>query len=111
MRTVPELAWIREASADEQPLSVARNSGGEVVAVCHSARSTRTAAEAGVETAADYRGRGLAGIVVLGWAAAVIAGGRIPIYSTQWTNQASRAVARKLGLIPFGEDCHIGWLG
>jgi hypothetical protein len=108
VRTVPELAWVREATAAEQPLSVARNSAGEVVAICHSARSTAEAAEAGVETARDYRGRGLAGIVVFGWASAVRAEGRLPIYSTQWTNQASRAVARKLGLIPFGEDCHIG---
>lgn len=107
-RTVPELAWVRAVTPAEHPLSVARNSCGEVVSVCHSARATAGGAEAGVETAPDYRGRGLAGAVVLGWAAAVRAEGRLPSYSTQWTNHASRAVARKLGLILYGEDYHSG---
>jgi hypothetical protein len=108
IRPVPELAWIRDVGSSAQPLAVARNSAGEVVAVCHSARATRDAAEAGVETARNYRGRGLAGAVVLAWAAAVQAEGRLPVYSTQWTNQASRAVARKLRLVMFGEDYHLG---
>ncbi len=106
--TVAELGWIREVALAEHPLSGARNPSGEVVAVCHSARSTAAAAEAGVETAPEYRGRGLAVAVVLAWAAAVKSQGRVPIYSTQWSNHASRAVARKLGLVPFGEDYHIG---
>jgi len=84
-----------------------RNEQGGVVALCHSARSTPGAAEAGVETASAYRGRGFAGAVVSRWAVAVRAEGRVPIYSTQWTNHASRAVARKLGLMPFGEDYSI----
>ena len=104
VRTVPELAWVSSATPAMQPLSVVRNSSGEVVAVCHSARSTPMAAEAGVETAQEYRGRGFAGAAVLGWAAAVQAEGRLPVYSTRWVNQASRSVARKLGLIMFGED-------
>ncbi|HLF79800.1 MAG TPA: GNAT family N-acetyltransferase [Dehalococcoidia bacterium] len=108
VRTVPELSWIRATTARERPLSVARNSAGEVVAVCHSARSTVSAAEAGVETARDYRGRDLAGAVVVEWARAVLAEGRLPIYSTQWTNEPSLAVARKLGLTMFGEDYQIG---
>jgi len=105
-RTVPELAWIRAVTQAEHPLTVARNSSGEVVSVCHSARATAGGAEAGVETAPGYRGRGLAGAVVLVWAHAVLADGRVPLYSTQWTNHASRAVARKLGLIAYGEDYH-----
>jgi len=105
---VAELAWVREALESERPLVVARNEAGEVVSVCHSPRSTPRAAEAGVETAPKYRGRGLAGAVTLGWAAALRAEGRIPLYSTQWTNTASRAVARKLGLLPYGEDVALG---
>ena len=105
---MPELAWIRDASAAEHPLAVIRNADGEVVAVCHSARLTPAAAEAGVETATAYRGRGFAGAVVLCWAQAVVAQGRLPLYSTNWTNHASRAVARKLGLTMFGEDFSIG---
>jgi GNAT superfamily N-acetyltransferase len=106
--TVPELAWVRTATATEQPLAVARDPAGNVVAVCHSARSTARAAEAGVETAPAYRGRGLAGSVVAAWAAAVRTEGCLPFYGAAWTNPASRAVARKLGLIPFSEDFHIG---
>ena len=106
--SVAELAWLRDATADARPFAVARNERGEVVAVCHSARSTASAAEAGVETASTYRGRGFAGAVVSRWAEAVRAEGRVPIYSTQWTNHASRAVARKLGLVAFGEDYSIG---
>lgn len=108
VRTVPELTWIREVEPAQHPLAVVRNSSGDVVAVCHSARATAEAAEAGVETARDYRGRGFAGAVVVCWAAAVRAEGRLPLYSTQWTNHASRAVARKLGVILYGEDYQIG---
>ena len=102
--TVPELAWIRSTAAREQPICVARNQAGEIVAVCHSARSTAPAAEAGVETAPAYRGRGLGSAVVTAWATAVRAEGRVPIYSTWWGNTASRALARRLGLLLFGED-------
>lgn len=106
-RTLPALAWIRDTSAREQPLCIARNGDGLVVAVCHSARSTPAGAEAGVETVEAYRGRGLAGAVVAGWARAVQAQGRLPLYSTLWSNHASRSVARKLALIPYGESGHL----
>jgi hypothetical protein len=107
-RTGPELAWVRTATVAEQPLAVARDAAANVIAVCHSARSTAGAAEAGVETAPNFRGRGLAGAVVVAWAVAVRAEGRLPFYGTEWANQASRAVARKLGLIAFSEDFHVG---
>jgi RimJ/RimL family protein N-acetyltransferase len=103
--TVPELAWLRDAKRHEQPLAVARNEAGEVVSICHSSRSTPAGTEAGLETAADYRQRGFGAAVVALWAAAVRAEGRLPLYSTEWSNEASRGVARKLGLIMYGEDC------
>lgn len=103
--TVRELAWLREAKPQEHPLAVARNEDGEAVAICHSARSTPAGTEAGLETAVEYRRRGLGAAVVAVWAAAVRAEGRIPLYSTEWSNVASRGVARKLGLIMYGEDC------
>ena len=105
-RTVPELSWVRDVTPAERPATVVRSSSGEVVSVCHSARATDAGAEAGVETANRHRGRGLAGAVVAAWATAILAEGRLPLYSTQWTNRASRGVARKLGLIQYGEDCH-----
>lgn len=77
---------------------------GMVVSICCCARTTPEAAEAGVETATAFRGRGLAAEAVSAWAAAVAASGRVAFYSTSHHNQASQAVARKLGAIEFGED-------
>jgi len=78
--------------------------GDAAVSLCFSARLTARAAEAGVETLEDFRGRGLATAVVAAWARAVRAGGREPLYSTSWDNRASQAVARKLGLVRYGAD-------
>jgi hypothetical protein len=41
------------------------------------------------------------------WARAVRALGAEPLYSTSWQNAASRAVARKLGLVLYGTDLSI----
>lgn len=73
-------------------------SDGEPVSVCFCSRRSAVAAEAGLETAAAFRGRGYAPLVTAAWAAAVRASGRTPLYSTDWGNRASLAVARKLGL-------------
>ena len=77
------------------------------VAICGSVRITDHACEAGVETTASARGHGYAGRVVSGWARSIRAEGKTPLYSTSWDNDASRAVARKLGLTQFGTDLHI----
>jgi GNAT superfamily N-acetyltransferase len=74
------------------------------VSLCFSSRLTARAAEAGVETLEPYRGRGYARRVVAAWAHAMRATGRIPMYSTSWTNLASQAVACTLGLIQYGAD-------
>jgi len=71
---------------------------GHAVSVCFCARRTDAAAEAGVETGHAFRGRGLAPRVTAAWALAIRASGRLPMYSTSWSSQASLAVARKLGL-------------
>jgi RimJ/RimL family protein N-acetyltransferase len=65
------------------------------------------AAEAGVETLAAFRGKGYAIAAVAGWAAAVQQSQRIALYSTSWQNQASQAVAKKLGAVSYGEDWSI----
>ena len=80
---------------------------GHAVSICSSVRLTSDAHQAGVETNRAHRGRGYAARVVTAWARSVRDIGRIPIYSTSWQNEASRAVARKLQLICFGSDLHI----
>ena len=77
---------------------------GEPVSICFCARRSEIAAEAGLETAEAFRGRGFGTRVTSAWAAALRATGRTPLYSTSWTNHASLAVARKLGLVAYA--CH-----
>jgi hypothetical protein len=84
---------------------VAIMDGGYPVSVCFCAtRNSAREVEAGVETAPAYRGRGFAARVTAAWASAIRASGRIPLYSTSWSNTASLAVARKLGLVQFASD-------
>lgn len=77
---------------------------GVAVSICNSARLTDRAAEAGVDTLADYRSRGYASRVVAAWALAIRETSRTPLYSTSWDNLASQAVARTLGLVMYGSD-------
>jgi predicted GNAT family acetyltransferase len=77
---------------------------GYPVSVCFSARRSRVAAEAGVETAAGFRGRGFGSRVTAAWALVVRASGRIPLYSTDWSNEPSLALARELGLVAYAAD-------
>ena len=78
---------------------------GYPVSVCFCATwNSEQANEAGVETAADFRQRGYAARVTAAWACAVRASGRVPLYSTNWSNTGSRGVARKLGLIQYATD-------
>lgn len=97
--------WVTgEIGAGRSPV-VAAVENGWPVSICFCARSSAEAAEAGLETAATFRGRGLGPRVTAAWARAVRASGRIPLYSTSWGNAASLAVARKLGLVAYAS----GW--
>jgi predicted GNAT family acetyltransferase len=90
--------WVPGEIAGGRAPVLALVQNGYPVSVCFCARLSDEAAEAGLETAQPFRGRGLALRVTAAWASAIRAMGRIPLYSTYWTNDASRAVARKLGL-------------
>ena len=80
---------------------------GFPVSVCLCARRSKVAAEAGVETAPAFRGRGYGARVTAAWALAVRASHRIPLYSTDWSNVPSLALARKLGLEIYAADWSI----
>jgi GNAT acetyltransferase len=99
--------WVAgEIEAGAAPV-LAASVDGRPVSVCCCARRSAVAAEAGLETAAAFRGRGLAPTVASAWAAAVRASGRTPLDSTSWGNVSSLAVARKLGLEIYATDWSI----
>ena len=98
-------AWIPDTRVCQPMFALIVD--GSAVAVCASVRQTSDAHEAGVDTAPSHRGRGYAPRVVAAWARAVRDMNRVPLYSTSWKNEASRAVARKLALIQFGSDLHV----
>ena len=106
----PLVRYLRGWNADELPERrpiLAICDGADAISVCFCARRSATAAEAGVDTSASHRGRGLAARVTAAWARAIHASGRTPVYSTSWTNTASLAVARKLGLVQYATQLNI----
>ncbi|MFI6285299.1 GNAT family N-acetyltransferase [Streptomyces sp. NPDC051018] len=74
----------------------------EPVSICFTPASNATAAEAGVWTRPDVRGKRLAPAVVAAWAQREHRTRTVLFYSTTADNHASRSVARTLGLIPLG---------
>ena len=96
--------WVRGEIAEGRAPLFAVAEDGHPVSICFCARRSDVAAEAGVETAASHRGRGFATRVVAAWAASIRAGGRVPLYSTSWSNDTSLAVARKLGLVAYASN-------
>lgn len=98
--------WTATEIPGSSPI-VAVVEDGYAVSVSFCARRSNVAAEAGLETAVEFRGRGLGPRVAAAWALAIRASGRIPLYSTSWSNHSSQAVARKLGLIAYASDWSI----
>jgi GNAT superfamily N-acetyltransferase len=96
---------IEELSA-WQPF-VALIKENRAVSVCRSVRITSEAHEAGVKTLPEFRGNGYAKTVVSEWARLVRKAGAVPLYSTSWENNASQAVARKLGLKCYGVNFNV----
>jgi hypothetical protein len=101
-----EFADLVDEHADRAPM-LAVLDDDRAVSICFCARRSDEAAEAGLHTLEAYRGRGFAGRVTAAWALAIRASGRIPLYSTAWTNEASLAVARKLGLAAYASDWNL----
>lgn len=86
---------------------IAALSGERAAAVCASVRVSEGAHCAGVETAPKYRGRGLAGLAVAGWAKLVRAHGAEPFYATTFDNIPSQRVARSVGMNLIGSEFSI----
>ncbi len=100
--------WLPgEIAAGRSPVLAIRDDEGYPISICFCARRSSTAAEAGIETAAAFRGRGYSPRVALSWARHVRALELVPMYSTDWSNAASLAVARKLRLIQFATDFNV----
>jgi RimJ/RimL family protein N-acetyltransferase len=78
--------------------------GSRVTSICHTPVSNGRAAEAGVWTHPEFRGRGHAAATTAEWAALLRPTGRFLFYSTSSTNYSSQALAARLHLRP------IGWL-
>ncbi|SKA43329.1 hypothetical protein SAMN04488128_106169 [Chitinophaga eiseniae] len=97
----PEFPWLAQELDIVQPCAaVVQN--GQVVSVCRSVRITTAAHEAGIDTLAPFRGKGYAAAALALWAVMVRDMGALPLYSTSWSNNASRNLARKAGLICYG---------
>ena len=96
--------WVAGEIAGGRAPVLAFGAGGHALSICFCARRSAMAAEAGIETAEHFRGRGYAGQAALAWARLVRARGLFPLYSTDWSNHASLALARKLKLVPFAAD-------
>lgn len=98
------LVWSEEAGSEESPYPTraAVVLGGRVVSACCTVRLSDQAAEAGVDTLEDFRGRGFASAATSHWASRMRATGRELFYSTSEDNHASQRVAERLGLHRIG---------
>lgn len=76
---------------------------GERVAGASSSRSDVTAAELWIETDPAHRRRGYAAALAQAWASGVHQAGKIAFYSHLHANEASGALARRLGVRPLFE--------
>lgn len=96
------LEWDELLDGTLGPWAIATD-GDVVIAICHTPHPmTARAAEAGVWTRPEFRGRGYAAAVTSAWAEIVRPSGRHLFYSTDGANRSSQAVARRLNLRPLG---------
>ena len=83
---------------------MARLVGNYPVSICRTVRKTSAAFEGGVETMPSHRRKGYGLDVVASWASGVWREGRVPCYSTTWSNQASLSIARRLNMVHFATE-------
>ena len=94
--TPPPATDFADARATPNGYVIERD--GSIVARAWTTADSPRATEVEVETHADYRRRGYARQVVAAWAAAALHSGKAVFYSHLASNDASRGVARSLGL-------------
>jgi RimJ/RimL family protein N-acetyltransferase len=83
--------------------------GGRVASLCHTPKApSARAAECGVWTHPDFRGRGYAATVTSEWIALMRPSCEYLFYSTLADNRSSQQVARRLGLRPIGSTWRLG---
>jgi hypothetical protein len=70
----------------------------QAVSICRTVRIHEMYREAGADTVAVYRKHGYGTDVVAAWASDVLEMGLFPLYSTNWNNQGSMGIARKLNM-------------
>lgn len=94
--------WQELLAGTLGPWAIAVADDDRVAAVAHTPASIDRAAEIGIWTHPDFRGRGLAAATTARWAE--VAKGRTLFYSTSADNLSSQRVAGRLGLE------RLGWL-
>ncbi|MCX5971910.1 MAG: hypothetical protein NTV14_10500 [Coprothermobacterota bacterium] len=92
---------------DQLQPCIAKVIDDKAVAICRTVRRSSLGLEGGVDTILEFRKRGFGAETVAFWAAKVWALGLIPCYSTQWENNASLALARKLAMIQYATDINV----
>ena len=63
--------------------------------------------EAGIEVVEGYCGAGFAKDCTRAWAREMRKRDLIPLWSTTWENEASQAIAARLGFEMYGTDWHL----
>ena len=96
--------WTSEEIPSCSPIMAVMDAGYPVSVCFCASRNSTSSVEAGVETAVAFCRRGFAVRVTAAWARAIRVAGRIPVYSTDWTNISSCGVARRLSLVQYASD-------
>ena len=97
--------WLDEVTAT-QPIFAAVVDG-QAVSVCRAVRRSAHGIEAGIDTLVDHRRRGHARNALAAWCAAIRQQGLQGFYGTSWSNTASAALAKSVGLQQFAAELSV----